>query len=467
MRLQLKVVSVGLLLILSLIAAGIIYKIQYSNKQIACEYVAKQVKNTILQANEVFQQSGGIAVTELDFPSTLRYEIYNKSGIIYLYIDNCKKTYTIAQNITIPEGEIINRKKVWLFVSPTYSVLSGNLSKVYKYLNTNTSFSCIFCSGKCCKIGGTYKCFSGDECCKNSDCNLPACTAAGGTPECINGYCSCKCPGDLYWNGTACINRPGYKYCNPSVPLPSKWDWRDVDGRNYVTPVPDQKNCGSCWAFATIGAMESDYLVENNLTGVSISLSVQNLISPGCGVGGSCIGGNPILALNYIETVGVVNSTCFPYTSGSCLVGSTCCSSCSCSVGCAHPCSCSISCTSPKRWRISTYFLVNPTIDAIKRALLCYGPLIVSSTNWSHSVVLVGYNDHSNICHSHYGKWGCWIIKNSWGLINGWWPPTGVCPGKDYCVWHKNGYAYIPYSGHPFSDLKNYVLAIKNVIPPK
>jgi cathepsin H len=43
--------------------------------------------------------------------------------------------------------------------------------------------------------------------------------------------------------------------------VPSFWDWRNVAG---VTPVKNQAKCGSCWAFSTIGAVESHYLIKYN-----------------------------------------------------------------------------------------------------------------------------------------------------------------------------------------------------------
>jgi len=48
--------------------------------------------------------------------------------------------------------------------------------------------------------------------------------------------------------------------CSPTMP---RFDWRDS---KKVSKVQDQQSCGSCWAFAAVGAYESSYLIENNLT---------------------------------------------------------------------------------------------------------------------------------------------------------------------------------------------------------
>lgn len=42
------------------------------------------------------------------------------------------------------------------------------------------------------------------------------------------------------------------------------FDLRNVNGKNYVTPVKNQYQTGLCWAFATASIIESNYLINNN-----------------------------------------------------------------------------------------------------------------------------------------------------------------------------------------------------------
>ena len=48
--------------------------------------------------------------------------------------------------------------------------------------------------------------------------------------------------------------------------LPTQWDWREQGEHGSVTAVRDQGNCGSCYAFATLGSFESQLLIADEGT---------------------------------------------------------------------------------------------------------------------------------------------------------------------------------------------------------
>ena len=65
--------------------------------------------------------------------------------------------------------------------------------------------------------------------------------------------------------------------------MPSVLDWRTT---GKVTPVKNQGGCGSCWAFAGVGAIESRLLIEEKL---NINTMAEPLdLSEQQTVGGSC-----------------------------------------------------------------------------------------------------------------------------------------------------------------------------------
>jgi hypothetical protein len=188
-------------------------------------------------------------------------------------------------------------------------------------------------------------------------------------------------------------------------------DWRNYQQVNWLGPIMNQGNCGSCVAFSTVATLEAQISINAGIPWLRPSFSPQELFS--CG-GGSCrVGWMPGDAANYLERAGIVDEACMPYTSGST----------------SHDGSCSDRCEDSvsRTTKISGY--ETPTneggsIDAVKNALnkgplvttlqvhtdfLAYGGGIYEHVSGEsvggHAVSLVGYSDTTR----------AWLIRNSWG----------------------------------------------------
>ena len=227
--------------------------------------------------------------------------------------------------------------------------------------------------------------------------------------------------------------------------FPLSFDWRNRL-KGGLPLIEDQGACGSCWAFATTGALECAIKIKD---GDVVDLSEQYLVS--CNTDGwGCQGG--FFAHDYHESKpgscdnepGAVLEQYFPYKAKN------------------------LDCVSCKHdyliddWQYIAGPESIPAIDAIKNAIYNYGPItcavFVDSSfraythgifdsdhqgHRNHAVVLVGWHDDTSVKNGGY-----WILRNSWGTD-----------------WGENGYMKIAYGVHSVSIGACYI-DYKEYTPP-
>jgi C1A family cysteine protease len=183
--------------------------------------------------------------------------------------------------------------------------------------------------------------------------------------------------------------------------LPSKVDWRKKDS---VRGVKDQGKCGSCWAFAATGTIESAWHIKNSK---KVTLSEQQLVDCSKPQGNKgCEGGLVSKAFKYImANGGLTGEKNYPYKT--------------------KEKTCNTEKSQKIEASIKNFKFVQSNNSTKLMKAVAKGPVAVQvdSTSWhlakggiitekcgiklNHAVVIVGYDQ------TH--KTPFWIIKNSWG----------------------------------------------------
>lgn len=218
-------------------------------------------------------------------------------------------------------------------------------------------------------------------------------------------------------------------------------------GKNCVTPVKDQGNCLSCWAFASAAVMESAYCIEDGLRRDSAEQSLLECravaaVADRCGTGNNLGEAFDIMRRNGVdqESRRAYNTTTFS------------------------------TCTGAKIGQVfygidAVQFLsipagsTQPAIDDIKRAIIDAGavtvalevtakfnnyaagtPIVTTAQDLQtplggHVVTIVGWSD----------TLGAWRIKNSWGTTTGWGARDGGFAWLTYndLAVQPSSYAYV------------------------
>ena len=127
-------------------------------------------------------------------------------------------------------------------------------------------------------------------------------------------YKGCRVPKATFSNGPVFdVNDNHYFY--PVNVLPTTVDWRNTDGRNYLSWNKNQhipQYCGSCWAQGTTSALADRFNILTGLTNYTpIGLNAQAIVN--CNAGGTCNGGDPAVVYEYAYNNGIPDSSCEQY----------------------------------------------------------------------------------------------------------------------------------------------------------
>jgi len=196
---------------------------------------------------------------------------------------------------------------------------------------------------------------------------------------------------------------------DPSGALPTSWNWNT---QGAVTPIKDQEQCGSSWAFSATGSTEGCHQIK---TGQLIGLSEQNIMDCSNSYGNvGCYGGFMTAAMQYIITNnGVDTEASYPYTAedgSQCLYKAA-------NVGATLASFTNVLQGNETDLQVKTYVgPVSVAIDASHSSFQLYSSGVYyepacSSALLDHGMLVAGWGVN--------GTQDYWLVKNQWGTAWG------------------------------------------------
>lgn len=187
-------------------------------------------------------------------------------------------------------------------------------------------------------------------------------------------------------------------YQSSGKSLPASVDWRT---KNVVSPVKDQGQCGSCWAFACTETAESVYALKNGMLPTLAPQELVDCVKTNYG----CSGGMIDNTLSFIIQNGLNEEKDYPYSAKN---------------GVCHG--------TPTSYKLDKCFDVPEGNELLLKEAVSHGPVVACieadqrafqfyrsgvlkknncGTNLDHAIQVVGYGEDNGLKY--------WLVRNSWG----------------------------------------------------